>query len=319
MTRQPVAPAATSAARCAAPPDTPGAGRAARPANRAPGRAQAAASASIPLGPVTPHLHAPTPHRPVRVKQHWLSTQHQIVPHAHPWGQLTTSATGVVRLTVADGTYIVPPSRALWVPPGVEHAVSVVEDADLRTLYLHQPEGRCGPDVSRAQEPAWRECRVLEMSDLLRALVLELDVRPDGAAPPPDAEALQRERRIGTLVLDEMRRALPVRLGVAMPADKRLRALCEAVLEEPTRHATLAGWARDAAASERTVARLFREELKTTFLQWRQQVLLAKALSMAARKLPMGTIASELGYASASAFTAMVRRSVGAPPSRFFA
>jgi AraC-like DNA-binding protein len=30
-------------------------------------------------------------------------------------------------------------------------------------------------------------------------------------------------------------------------------------------------------------------------------------------------IAAELGYASASAFTAMVRRSVGAPPGRFFA
>jgi AraC-like DNA-binding protein len=67
------------------------------------------------------------------------------------------------------------------------------------------------------------------------------------------------------------------------------------------------------------VARLFRSELGTTFLQWRHQVLLAKALSMAARRVPMAVIATELGYASASAFTAMVRRSVGAPPSRFFA
>ena len=36
-------------------------------------------------------------------------------------------------------------------------------------------------------------------------------------------------------------------------------------------------------------ARLFRQELGTTFVQWRQQVLLAKALTMAARKLPMAT------------------------------
>jgi AraC-like DNA-binding protein len=40
---------------------------------------------------------------------------------------------------------------------------------------------------------------------------------------------------------------------------------------------------------------------------------------MAARKRPMSHIASALGYASASAFSAMVRRSVGVPPSRFFA
>jgi AraC-like DNA-binding protein len=91
------------------------------------------------------------------------------------------------------------------------------------------------------------------------------------------------------------------------------------VLDDPARHATLDGWAVEAGASVRTVARLFRQELGTTFAEWRQQVLLAKALSMAARKRPMSHIASALGYASPSAFTAMVRRSVGMPPSRFFA
>jgi AraC-like DNA-binding protein/quercetin dioxygenase-like cupin family protein len=271
------------------------------------------------IDPPTPHLYTPTAQRPLRAKQHRLSTDTRVVPHRHPWGQLALSHSGVVRLTVEHGTYIVPPSRALWVPPGVEHALTVVEDADLRTLYLHQPPGRCGPDVPRQQQAAWHECRVLEVSDLLRALVLEMDVRPDGAEPVLSADALQRERRLGALVLDELRRAKPVRLGVALPADKRLRTLCEAVLDEPTRHPTLAGWAHDAGASERTVARLFRQQLGTTFQQWRQQVLLAKALSLAARKLPMGVIAVELGYASASAFSAMVRRSVGAPPSRFFA
>jgi len=212
----------------------------------------------------------------------------------------------------------VPPSRALWIPAGMEHAVSVVEDADLRTLYLLQPRGRSGPGVAPGEQAPWRQCRVLEVSELLRALVLEMNVQPDGGGPPLGAGELQREQRLSALILDELRRARPVRLGVDLPADKRLRTLCEAVLDDPTRHATLDGWARDTGASPRTVARLFRQQLGTTFVQWRQQVLLAKALSMAARKQPMGVIAAELGYASASAFSAMVRRSVGAPPSRFF-
>jgi AraC-like DNA-binding protein len=59
--------------------------------------------------------------------------------------------------------------------------------------------------------------------------------------------------------------------------------------------------------------------LGTSFGRWRQQVLLAHALSLVARRMPMASIAAELGYASASAFSAMVRRSVGEPPSRFFA
>ncbi len=229
------------------------------------------------------------------------------------------SATGVVRLTVEHGTFLVPPSRAVWVPAGVVHSVTVVEEADLLTLYLHQPPGRCGPGVPRAEQPSWQQCRVLEVSDLLRALAMEMDTRPDGCSPGLNAAELRRERRIASLVLDELRRARPVRLGVDLPQDKRLRALCEAIYQNPTRHDTLEAWARDSGASARTVARLFRRELGTTFVQWRHQVLLANALSLAARKLPMGAIAAELGYSSASAFTAMVRRSVGAPPSRFFA
>ena len=128
---------------------------------------------------------------------------------------------------------------------------------------------------------------------------------------------MQRDHLLGALALDELRRAQPVRLGVDLPSDKRLRTLCEAILDDPTRHANLEGWAREAGASPRTVARLFREELNTSFAQWRQQVLLAKAVSLAAKKRPIGHIAAELGYSSASAFSAMVRRSVGVPPSRF--
>jgi AraC-like DNA-binding protein len=276
-----------------------------------------ASHAPPPVGPLTPHLYMPDAARPVRAKRQRLSTDTRVVPHRHPWGQLALSATGVVRLTVAHGSYIVPPSRALWIPPGVEHAVTVVEDADLLTLYLHQPRGRCGPQAARADEAPWRQCRVLEVSDLLRALVLELDATPDRAGPAPGADALKRESRLSALVLDELRRARPVPLGIALPVDKRLRALCEAVLDAPGRHATLVAWAQACGASPRTVARLFRSELGTSFVQWRQQVLLARAVTLAARRVPMAGIAAELGYASASAFSAMVRRSVGTPPSRF--
>ena len=268
-------------------------------------------------GPTTPHLYLPDAQRPVRAKLLRLSTATRVVPHHHVFAQIALSATGVVRMTMADGSFIVPPSRALWIPPGVEHAVTVVEDAELLTLYLHQPRGRFGPQVARMGDSPWRQCRVLEVSELLRALALELDKRPDSPHVVLSVQELQREKRISALLFDELRRARPVPLGIDLPRDKRLRTLCEAVLDDPTRHTTLDGWARDAGASPRTVARLFRSELRTSFAQWRQQVLLARAVTLAARKMPMASIAAELGYASASAFSAMVRRSVGAPPSRF--
>lgn len=269
------------------------------------------------LPPVDPQRFAPTPERPVRAKSRHLQPDTEITPHSHAWAQVVVCATGVARITAGHSTYLVPAWRAVWIPPQVEHLVTVVEAAELRTLYVHQEAGRVGPGVPAA-DAAWRGCRVLEVSALLRELVLQMDVGMDGrSALKPDV--LERERRLGELVLDELRRAAPVRLGIELPRDKRLRALCEAVLREPSRHATLEGWARETAASPRTVARLFRQQLDTSFGPWRQQVLLAHALRLAAQGRPMGLIAAELGYASPSAFSAMVRRAVGQPPSRFFA
>ena len=268
------------------------------------------------VGSLTPHLFVPSRERPVRAKARQLAADTQVMPHSHPWAQVAISTTGVIRLTVPHGAYIVPPSRALWIPPGVEHAVTMVEDADLRTLYFYQPPGRCGPAVARAQEEPWRQCRVLEVSELLRAVVREMPTDPDDGAPPPP-ELLHRERHLSALILDELRRASSVRLGVDLPRDKRLRHLCEAVLADPTRHDTLADWARDTGASPRTVARLFRQELGSTFTQWRQQVILARAVALAAGRKPINQIAAELGYNSPSAFSAMVRRAVGLAPGRF--
>lgn len=285
---------------------------------RLPAPADALPAPPILIGPRTPRLFAPTPERPLRAKHSSLAADIQVEPHSHPWAQLAWSATGVLRLTTRGGTYLVPPSRALWIPPGVEHAVTVVEAAELCTLYLHQRPGCCGPGARRAAGDTWQQCRVLEVSDLLRALMLALPARPDDAPPLAPGE-LEREKLIAPLLADELKRAAPVPLGVPMPQDKRLRALCQAVIDDPTRHDTLGAWVRDIGASERTVARLFRDELGTSFGQWRQQVLLARALTLAARKRPMSEIAAELGYTSPSAFSAMVRRSVGAPPSRFFA
>lgn len=272
--------------------------------------AKPAAPTRMPLPPADPLRYAPSAERPLRGKARVMEHQMAIQPHQHDWGQLVFSIAGAVRVSTLDTTFIVPPSRAVWIPRHTEHAVSAIERADLRTLYLHA-------QLLDPQTEAWSRCRVMEVSPLLRELVLQLSTQPD--APPMTAAARERERCISHLIADELASARALRLGVALPQDKRLRRLCEAMIAEPARHAALADWAAEAGASERTISRLFREQLGTGYAQWRSQVLLAHALSMAARHKPMSHIAAELGYASASAFTAMVTRTVGMPPSRFFA
>jgi AraC-like DNA-binding protein/mannose-6-phosphate isomerase-like protein (cupin superfamily) len=257
------------------------------------------------LPPLDPRRYAPSAQRPVRAKSRSLDGFMDIQAHSHTWGQFVFSVTGVVRVSTDRATFLVPPSRGVWIPAGIVHAVTAVERCELRTLYLLDP-----PDHGEV----WAENRVLEVSPLLRELAVQLardEVEPAGTVA-------DREGWIGKLILDEIRRAPSLQLGVALPTDKRPRRLCEAVLAEPMRHASLDDWAAEVGASARTVSRLFRQELGSSYAQWRQQALLAEALRLAAHRKPMQVIAAELGYASASAFTAMVTRTVGMPPSRFF-
>ena len=136
-----------------------------------------------------------------------------------------------------------------------------------------------------------------------------------GSEPGP------REDAVMALALDEIQHADTQALGVPMPhpvlGDKRLRALCEAVLRDPAEKNQLREWVAEVGASERTVARLFRDELGTSYQQWRTQAVLAHALPQLARGVPIAQVAAASGYASDSAFSAMFKQAMGKAPSYF--
>ena len=259
-----------------------------------------------PLGDFDPFT--PDAERPVRVRSRALNADTHFEPHSHAWGQLAYCATGIVQVmtvpqdaTLQAVTYIVPPSRAVWIAPNIRHAVTVREAAELRTLYVH----------ADATPRGWQDCRMIVVSSLLRELVQAMDAATRRAAEPA------RDKLLASLVLDELAHADTQPLGVPLPRDKRLRALCEAVLNAPGERSTLAQWAADTGASERTVARLFREELGTTYQRWRQQAVIAHALPLLARGMPIGQVAAATGYASDSAFSAMFKAAMGHAPTRW--
>ncbi|WP_245986312.1 helix-turn-helix transcriptional regulator [Azospirillum thermophilum] len=96
-------------------------------------------------------------------------------------------------------------------------------------------------------------------------------------------------------------------------------SLCRALLDDPARDETLEDWAERAGASGRTLARLFLKETGLTFGAWRQQARLAEAVARLALGEPVARVALAAGYDSASAFTAMFRRTLGATPRDYFA
>ncbi|MGZ2745293.1 AraC family transcriptional regulator [Burkholderia stagnalis] len=241
---------------------------------------------------------APTPAHPMRVRARPLPAGVRVPRHTHAWAQLAYASRGVLRMATTGTTWMVPPSRAIWVPPRVTHEVVIVEDAYLRTLYI---DASIVPDGLDA-------CRVVEVTGLLRELIVALDARDLSAT---------RERMLCALVLDELSRAEPLPLAVPMPDEKRLRTLCEAMLAQPAHAESLEHWASEIGASTRTISRLFKQELGVSFSQWRQQALLARAIPLLNQGRPLSHIARELGYQSQSAFSAMFRRAFGESPRAF--
>ena len=67
--------------------------------------------------------------------------------------------------------------------------------------------------------------------------------------------------------------------------------------------------------SSRSLARLFRAELKMSFQEWRSQLLLLEAQIRLAQGQSSSRVAKGLGYSSHAAFCAMFRKTIGVSPS----
>ncbi|WP_342128717.1 AraC family transcriptional regulator [Hydrogenophaga sp. OTU3427] len=256
---------------------------------------------------------APSAEQPLRTRLRALPQDTHFEPHTHAWAQLACCGSGLLQVSVRatgaqggehDTSVILPPQRAVWIPPRAMHSVMVVEAAHSRTVYVDASVAPAG----------WQQVRVLAVSPLLQAMIDALD-QPLYRDQPLARQAMT------TLMLHELAHATPLPLGVPMPSvqhgDRRLRALCEAVLNEPAACGSLAEWAAQMGASERTMARLFRTQLGTSFHRWRQQAVLARALPRLAQRVPVGEVAAESGYASESAFSAMFKSAMGASPRHF--
>jgi AraC-like DNA-binding protein/mannose-6-phosphate isomerase-like protein (cupin superfamily) len=239
--------------------------------------------------------------RPVVALANDLPGPHHIAPHHHLRAQLVYAVAGVMTVRTAEGTWVVPPQQAVWVPPGVEHAVASQTPLAMRTLYIH-------PSATRGL-PA--SCCVVTVPPLLRELILHATSLP--TAYREDGP----EARLMAVIPDQLRRLRPEPLHLPIPADRRLRSITEALQSQPADGRALADWARTAGASERTLARLFKQETGMTFGAWRQRLRLLLAIGRLAEGQAVTAVAYDLGYESPSAFVAMFRRELGAPPARY--
>jgi AraC-like DNA-binding protein/quercetin dioxygenase-like cupin family protein len=223
------------------------------------------------------------------------------VRHAHRRAQFLYGVAGVISVTTPAGSWIVPPQHALLVPAELVHCTRYCGAVQLRTLYLE-------PDLLQALPD---RCRLIAVSPLLRELVL-------AAMALPAAYALEgRPWLVMGLIAAEIQSLPEVPLHAPMPSDRRLVRICDAILGNPGGQESIDHWVRVGGLSRRTLARLFRSETGMSFTEWRLQVRLLEALARIADGQAIGTVALDLGYETASAFTVMFRRKIGVSPTQY--
>lgn len=222
--------------------------------------------------------------------------------HSHLRGQVFCVESGLVHVRTAHGSWMLPPHRAGWIPPGQSHKVSI-SGALVGWSVLIAPEASTAlPDVP---------C-IISVNELMRSLVQ----RATGWSEQDQLNAEQQ--RVTMVLLDELRQAPHEPLHLPMPSDRRLLRIASAILAQPESNLTLLEWAEFGGLSARTLSRLFRIETGCSFAQWRQQARLTLALERLARGESVASVADALGYATPSNFIVMFRRSFGESPGRYF-
>lgn len=239
---------------------------------------------------------------PVSCRANDYPAGHVIEPHAHAKGQLIHAVHGVMMVAADGGRWIVPPTRGIWMPAGVPHAIRCIGVVHMRSIYVRPDAAPHLPTRSQA----------VGISPLLRELIrAAMEVAQFYAED-------SRDGRLMRLLLDELY-ALPVLpLHLPQPADARLRRICGQLLEAPDDGSTLSDWAQRLAIDVKTIQRLFARETGMTFGQWRQQARLLRALERLAVGDKVVDVALALGYESPSAFATMFKRQFDQTPSEFF-
>jgi AraC-like DNA-binding protein/quercetin dioxygenase-like cupin family protein len=224
----------------------------------------------------------------------------RIERHRHDSHQIVYPSTGAVSVTTPAGTWITPANRAIWIPAGCWHE---------HRFHGHTQFHGVALDPRRyAQGPATPT--VLAVNPLMRELIIACS--QTGATHADEHQAHHRM----LAVLHDQLQATRIRepLWIPTPIDARLRQACALIADHLTEPLSLQQIGDRIGVSQRTLSRLFADELAMTFPQWRTQLRLHHAVMLLAERQDVTSVALQCGWATPSAFIDTYRRAFGHTP-----
>ncbi|MGA8679346.1 MAG: helix-turn-helix transcriptional regulator [Acidimicrobiales bacterium] len=219
--------------------------------------------------------------------------------HTHRDHQLAWASSGVLTVVTGSATWVLPPTRALWIPAELPHETRASGRALMRTLYVR-------PELCPI---AWTEPTPVAARQLLAELIAYLE-----------DETLEPARRVRaeTVLVDLLEPVAMATIHLRLPVEERARDVAQGLSENPADKRTLDEWGREVGASGRTLARAFSTDTGVPFGRWRTQLRLQAALQALASGESVSNVARLVGYDTASALVAAFRRETGLTPAMYF-
>ncbi len=205
-------------------------------------------------------------------------------------------------VSTRNGTWVVPPNRAVWIPAKVPHTITMSGVVAMRTLYL-KPRLAKGPP---------RDCCVINVSALLKELILH------ACTLRTLKISMKWQEHLIAVILHQLEAMHAIPLQLPHLSDPRLKRIADILTGDPRDPRTLAQLCKETGAGKRSVERLFQQEIGMTFGKWRQQLRLMQSMRLLAEGAKVTHAALESGYATPSAFTSMFRKVLGITPRAYF-
>lgn len=182
--------------------------------------------------------------------------------HRHGKGQLLYAPQGCITFAWEDAIGILPPTKAVWIPPHTPHRAVMTNVVAYRSLYF---------DCSRIVAPA--SVTMVDVNPLLKALIDKMAFWPWDT---PEASMTHS----CALFWEEFYAARCHSFRLTIPVDRRFHGFRQQLFRPEFLPPDIDSLAATIGASTKTVTRLFKRDTGMSYQEWRQQWRLLKAIEL---------------------------------------
>ncbi|GAL02874.1 transcriptional regulator AraC family [Photobacterium aphoticum] len=226
--------------------------------------------------------------------------QHDSGMHQHTKGQLLYAPQGCMRFAFDNSLCVLPPTKAVWIPPHTPHRATMTNVVAYRSLYFSCEDFEACPS----------EIVMMEVNDLLKALINTMALWPWDK--PKEEMALTT-----ALFWECFHGARREQFQLPLPSSSRFETFCQLMMKEDFLPPLLSKLTDYVGASTKTITRQFKTETGMSYQDWRQQWRLLKAIELLSQQRPVCEVAHALDFSSDSAFIAFFKQHTGQTPRQF--